>query len=206
VFVRIHPLNPEERKLKQIIDCLNNGGLIIYPTDTVYSVGCSIMHTQAVQRLYRFKGVTEKTAQFSFICESFTQLSTYAKSIDTTLYRVLKKVLPGPYTFIMAASKQVPKVLHSKKNTVGLRLPHNNICNSIVQLLGHPIISTSLPLSDEIEHYIDPEIFYDDFAHQVDIVIDGGLGSPMPSTVFNVADWPIVELIRVGAGDENIFD
>jgi tRNA threonylcarbamoyl adenosine modification protein (Sua5/YciO/YrdC/YwlC family) len=206
MYLRVHPINPEERKINQICDCLKNSGVIIYPTDTMYGIGCSILNTKAIERLYKIKGVNEKTAQFSFICKDISDLSQYAKSIETTLFRILKKALPGPYTFIMEASKEVPKLLKTKKNTVGLRIPQNIICQTIIETLGHPIISTSLPAHAELEHYIDPEVFYEDFENKVDLVIDGGLGTIDASSVIDVTQWPEYKIIREGIGNINIFE
>jgi tRNA threonylcarbamoyl adenosine modification protein (Sua5/YciO/YrdC/YwlC family) len=206
MYIRIHPQNPEERKVKQICDTLQNDGVVIYPTDTMYGIGCSILSPKAIQRLYKIKGLNEKTANFSFICKDISDLSLYAKSIDTALFRILKKVLPGPYTFIFEATKEVPKLLKTKKNKVGLRIPDNIICNSIVEVLGHPIISTSLPLHKELEHYTDPEVFHDDFENLVDWVIDGGIGQIDSSTVIDVSEWPDYTIIREGLGDATIFD
>jgi tRNA threonylcarbamoyl adenosine modification protein (Sua5/YciO/YrdC/YwlC family) len=205
MFVRIHPINPEERKINQVVDCLRNGGLIIYPTDTVYGIGCDINNPKAIEKLYRLKGVNEKTAKFSFICKDISDFSQYTKSLDTPVFKVIKKCLPGPYTFILDASKEVPKLLKTKKNTVGLRIPDNTICKAIVTALGNPIISTSLPETDEVEDYTDPEIFFYLFENKVDIVIDGGIGKMETSTVIQYNDG-VAEIIREGAGDISIFE
>jgi tRNA threonylcarbamoyl adenosine modification protein (Sua5/YciO/YrdC/YwlC family) len=204
MFLRVHPVNPEERKIKQIVDCLLDGGLIIYPTDTVYGIGCDIYNQKAIQKLYQLKGVTEKTAKFSFICKDISDFSKYAKSMDTATFKQIKKCLPGPYTFILEASKETPKLLKTKKNTVGLRIPNNVICQAIVQALGHPIISTSLPETMDVEDFTDPDVFYFAFENKVDLVIDGGIGNVQTSSVIQYVDG-LPEIIREGAGDVELF-
>ena len=191
MFLRIHPDNPEDRKIQQVLDCLRNGGLIIYPTDTVYGIGCDIFNAKAIEKLYRLKDVNEKTARFSFICKDLSDFS--------------KKSLPGPFTFILDASKEVPKLLKTKKNTVGLRIPDNKICAAIVDALGHPIITTSLPETAEVEDYTDPETFFYLFENKVDLVIDGGIGNTESSTVISFVNDEI-EIIRKGAGSIEIFE
>jgi tRNA threonylcarbamoyl adenosine modification protein (Sua5/YciO/YrdC/YwlC family) len=205
MFLRIHPINPEERKINQIVDCLRNGGIIIYPTDTVYGIGCDIKNPRAIEKLYQLKGVTEKTAKFSFICKDISDFSLYTKSMDTPVFKLLKKCLPGPYTFILEASKEVPKLLKTKKNTVGIRVPDNKICNAIVTALGNPIISTSLPETNEVEDFTDPEIFFYLFENRVDLVVDGGIGNIETSSVIQFIDGK-AEIIREGAGDISIFE
>jgi tRNA threonylcarbamoyl adenosine modification protein (Sua5/YciO/YrdC/YwlC family) len=200
MFIRIHPVNPEDRKIQQVVTCLRNGGIIIYPTDTVYGIGCDITNAKAVEKLYRIKGVTQKTAQFSFICKDIRQFSLYAKSYSTAVFKQINRCLPGPYTFILEASKEVPKLLQTKKNTVGIRVPDNTICQALVEALGNPIISTSLPQKEAIEEYTEPELFYYLFENQVDMVIDGGLGNAEPSTVVSFVTGD-AELIRLGAGE-----
>src|ERR1700749_1965361 len=142
LLLSIHPVDPQPRLIKQVVECLKDGGIIIYPTDTIYGLGCDIMQHKAVERICQIKNVDPGKAQFSFICSDLSHLSDYTKSIDTPLYRMLKNHLPGPYTFILPASKQVPKILQSKKSTVGIRVPDNKICCSILQELGNPILST----------------------------------------------------------------
>src|ERR1700730_7094531 len=156
MLLHFHPLNPQPRNIWTITDCLLKGGVIIYPTDTIYGLGCDIFQQKAIERICRIKNVIPSKAQLSFICYDLSDLSKYTKSISTPLYRILKNYLPGPYTFILPASKQVPKILKSKKNTIGLRIPANNIARTIVKELGHPILSTSLP-GDKVEEYTDPE-------------------------------------------------
>lgn len=199
MLIAIHPKNPQPRLLSQVAECLKDGGVIIYPTDTIYGLGCDILQQKAVERICKIKNVDPKKAQLSFICRDLSHLSDYTKSIDTPLYRVLKNYLPGPYTFILPASKQVPKILKSKKDTIGLRIPDNIICREILETLGNPILSASLP-GEMVEEFTDPEIIYEKFGTLVDFVIDGGPGSVVPSTVIDCTtdDWTI---IRQGAGE-----
>lgn len=198
MLLYVHPENPQLRNIKVIIDCLMDGGIIIYPTDTIYGLGCSIFQHKAIEKICRLKNVDSRKAQLSFICNDLSDLSTYTKSISTPLYRLLKTYLPGPYTFILPASKQVPKILKSKKETIGLRIPDNKIACSIIKELGHPILSTSLP-GEMVEEYTDPEIMYENFKNQVDIVVHGGLGGMVPSTVLDCTVEPPA-LIRQGLG------
>jgi tRNA threonylcarbamoyl adenosine modification protein (Sua5/YciO/YrdC/YwlC family) len=199
MLIQIHPQNPQPRLIKQIVDCLHNGGVVVYPTDTIYGLGCSINHHKAVERICKIKNVDPEKAQLSFICKDLSHLSDYTKSIDTPLYRLLKSYLPGPFTFILPASKQVPKILQSKKSTIGLRVPDNEICQQILNELDVPILSASLP-GDMVEEYTDPEIIYEKLGHLVDYVIDGGIGGIIPSTIVDcvTADWHIT---RQGLGE-----
>jgi len=199
MLLSIHPVNPQPRLIKQISECLKNGGVIIYPTDTIYGLGCDIHHPKAVERICRIKNIDPKKSQLSFICRDLSHLSDYTKSIDTPLYRILKLCLPGPYTFILPASKQVPKILKSKKETIGLRVPDNAICKSILEDLGNPILSASLP-GEIVEECTNPEIIYEIFGGQVDFVIDGGPGGIIPSTVVDCTtdEWTV---IRQGLGE-----
>ena len=199
MLLRIHPQNPQQRLLDQVVDCLRNGGIIIYPTDTIYGLGCDIFHPKAVERICKIKNIDPQKAQLSFICRDLSHLSDYTKSIDTPLYRILKNHLPGPYTFILPASKLVPKILKSKKDTVGLRIPDNVICRSILETLGNPILSASLP-GEMVEEYTDPEIIYEKFGKQVDYVVDGGPGGIIPSNVIDCTtdEWSIT---RQGLGE-----
>jgi tRNA threonylcarbamoyl adenosine modification protein (Sua5/YciO/YrdC/YwlC family) len=199
--LHLHPVNPQPRQIKTIIECLLDGGIIIYPTDTIYGLGCDIYQQKAIQRICRIKNVDPQKAQLSFVCHDLSDLSKYTKSISTPLYRLLKNHLPGPYTFILPASKEVPRILQSKKNTVGLRVPDNVIANTIVQQLGHPLLSASLP-GDMVEEYTDPELMYENFGKLVDIVIDGGMGGMKPSTIVDCTDEPY-QVIRQGLGEWN---
>lgn len=198
MLVHIHPVNPQPRLVKQVAECLKNGGVIIYPTDTIYGLGCDIMQPKAVERICRIKNIDPKKAQLSFICRDLGHLSDYTKSIDTPLYRMLKSYLPGPFTFILPASKLVPKILQNKKSTVGLRVPDNVICRDILAELGNPILSASLP-GDMVEEYTDPEVIHEKFEHLVDMVVDGGTGGMVPSTIVDCTadEWAIT---RQGLG------
>lgn len=200
MLVHIHPDNPQERNIKAAVDCLRSGGVIVYPTDTIYGLGCDIYNTEAIERICRIKKIDPKKAQLSFVCADLSQLSTFAKPIDTTIFRILKRALPGPYTFILEASKQVPKMLKTKKDTVGLRVPDHIITQRLIQELGHPIMSVSLPMDVEIEYYTDPEAIQELYTKQVDMVIDSGLGTVSLSTVIDCTSGA-PELIREGAGD-----
>ena len=203
MLIYIHPVDPQPRLIRQVADCLKQGGLVIYPTDTIYGLGCDIRQQKAVERICTIKNVDPQKAQLSFICRDLSNLSDYTKSIDTPLYRLLKSYLPGPYTFILPASKQVPKILQSRKSTIGLRVPDNVICRHILEALGNPILSASLP-GDMVEEYTDPEIIHEKFGTMVDYVIDGGIGGMVPSTIVDCTapEWVIT---RQGLG-EIIFE
>ena len=199
MLLQIHPDNPNPRNIKTVIECLLDGGVIIYPTDTIYGLGCDIFQHKAIDRICTIKNIDPAKVQLSFICRDLSHLSDYTKSIGTPLYRMLKSYLPGPYTFILPASKQVPKILQTKKSTIGLRIPDNVVCRDILDVLGHPILSTSLP-GEMVEEYTDPEIIHEKFGHVVDMVIDGGTGGMIPSTIVDCVtdNWVIT---RQGAGE-----
>lgn len=199
MIVQIHPDNPQPRLIINVVDTLRSGGVIIYPTDTIYGLGCDIYNTSAIARICRIKNIDPKKANFSFVCAGLSHLSEYAKSIDTPVFRILKSTLPGPYTYILEASKQVPKMLKSKKDTVGIRVPDHNITQAIVKELGHPIMSVSLPMEADVAYYTDPELIYETFENQVDIVIDGGPGGTVPSTIIDCSQGAPT-LLREGAG------
>jgi tRNA threonylcarbamoyl adenosine modification protein (Sua5/YciO/YrdC/YwlC family) len=213
MLLHLHPDNPQARNTKMIVECLLDGGVIIYPTDTIYGLGCDIRQHKAVERICQIKQVNPAKAQLSFICYDLSDLSMYTKSISTPLYRLLKTYLPGPYTFVLPASKQVPKILKSKKDTIGLRIPDNTIARSLIRELGHPILSSSLPGKSSgpsqrsveawalpVEEYTDPEMIYEKFEHLVDIVVDGGIGGTIPSTVIDcTGEEPVI--IRKGLGE-----
>lgn len=201
MLLHIHPDNPQLRQIKTTVECLQRGGIIIYPTDTIYGLGCDILEHKAIEKICRIKNVDAKKAQLSFICSDLSHLSDYAKQIPTATFRLLKEYLPGPYTFILPASKMVPKILQSKKDTIGLRIPDNKIAQAIINELGRPILSASLP-GEMVEDYTDPEIMYENFMNEVDIVIDGGIGGTEPSTVIDcTGQEPVV--IREGLGKWN---
>lgn len=199
MFLHVHPDNPNERNVKIIVECLLDGGIIIYPTDTIYGLGCDIFQHKAVERIARIKQIDLRKINMSFICKDLSDLSLYTKSISTPLYRMLKHYLPGPYTFILPASKEVPKILQTKKNTIGLRVPDNNVCKSLLNELNHPVLSTSLP-GDFVEEYTDPELIYRNFENIVDIVVDGGAGGMMPSTIVDCTSEPY-QVVRQGLGE-----
>jgi tRNA threonylcarbamoyl adenosine modification protein (Sua5/YciO/YrdC/YwlC family) len=198
MLVSIHPDNPQPRLIKQVGDCLRKGGVVVYPTDTIYGLGCDIFNFDAIEKLCRIKGIHPQKAQLSFICRDLSHLSDFSKSIDNSIFRMLKKHLPGPFTFILPASKLVPKILHHKKATIGIRVPDNNICRFLLEDLGNPIITTSLP-GEMVEEYTNPEIIFEKFGNLVDIVIDGGIGGIIPSTVVDCTT-PDPEVIRQGMG------
>lgn len=199
MLLHVHPDNPQPRQIKTIVECLQSGGIIIYPTDTIYGLGCDIFQHKAIERICRIKNVDPLKAQLSFICNGLSDLSTYTKQISTPVYRMLKQYLPGPYTFILPASREVPKILKSKKDTIGLRVPDNKIACTIIRELGHPILSASLP-GDMVEEYTDPEYMHDNFKKLVDIVVDGGIGGMVPSTIVDCTEEePVV--LREGLGE-----
>jgi tRNA threonylcarbamoyl adenosine modification protein (Sua5/YciO/YrdC/YwlC family) len=201
MIIRIHPDNPQERLIKQVAECLLDGGVIIYPTDTIYGFGCDIFQNKAVERICRIKGIDPIKANLSFVCSDLSDLSKYARSISTPHYRYIKALIPGPFTFILNASKEVPKILKSKKDTIGLRVPNHQIPHAIAEKLGHPILSSSLP-GDMVEEYTDPELIYEKFEKLVDIVIDAGAGGMEYSTIIDLTeDEPVV--IRQGLGQLN---
>ena len=199
MLVNVHPENPQERIVKQIADCLKDGGVIIYPTDTVYGLGCDIFQPKAVERICRIKGIDPEKANLSFVCSDLSDLSKYARSITTPQYRFIKQYIPGPFTFILSASKEVPKILKSKRNTIGLRVPDHKITHAIASALGHPILSSSLP-GDMVEEYTDPELIHKKFEKLVDMVIDGGIGGMQYSTIIDMTD-EVPEIIRQGMGE-----
>jgi tRNA threonylcarbamoyl adenosine modification protein (Sua5/YciO/YrdC/YwlC family) len=198
MLIHIHPDNPQDRLIKQVVGILKSGGIIIYPTDTIYGLGCDITQHKAVERICRIKGVDPQKANLSFVCYDLSDLSHYAKQLDTAVYRTLKQYLPGPYTFILEASKQVPKILKTKKDTVGIRVPDNIIARCIVKELGNPILSATLP-GEYVEEYTDPDLIHEKFEKLVDVVIDGGVGGIVPSTIISFVSGE-AEVVREGAG------
>lgn len=199
LLIKLYEENPNPRDVAKVVSILKNGGLIIYPTDTVYGLGCDITNTRALERVAQIKGVKLEKANFSFICKDLSNLSDYVKQIDTATFKILKRALPGPYTFILPGNNNLPTVF-KKKKTVGIRVPDNAIAQAIVALLGNPIVSTSIYDEDElIEYTTDPELILEKWDHLVDAVIDGGYGGNIPSTVIDLTtDEP--ELIREGKG------
>jgi tRNA threonylcarbamoyl adenosine modification protein (Sua5/YciO/YrdC/YwlC family) len=198
MLLEVHPKNPQLRHIQTITECLSAGGVIIYPTDTVYGFGCDIFHPKAVERICRIKQIDPAKANLSFICHDLSDLSKYAKSISTPTFRLLKKHIPGAFTFILPASKEVPKILKSKKDTIGLRVPDNLIAQTILKTLGHPILSSSLP-GEMVEEYTDPEQIYEVFGKQVDIVVNAGIGGMEYSTIVDFTNEEH-EIVRQGKG------
>lgn len=203
-LVKIYEENPNPKEIKKVVDVLKSGGLIIYPTDTVYGLGCDITNTKALERVARIKGVKLEKANFSFVCHDLSNLSDYVKQIDTSTFKILKRALPGPYTFVLPGSKSLPSVF-KKKKTVGIRVPNNAIAIEIVKQLGNPIISTSIYDEDEIiEYTTDPELILEKWNNLVDLVIDGGYGDNQPSTIIDLSEGePII--LREGKGSLEIF-
>jgi tRNA threonylcarbamoyl adenosine modification protein (Sua5/YciO/YrdC/YwlC family) len=201
MLLQIHPRDPQPRQVNKVVESLQRGGIIIYPTDTIYGLGCDILQQRAIEKICRIKQVDPKKAQLSFICADLSHLSIYAKQLTTATFRLLKEYLPGPYTFILPASRMVPKILQSKKDTIGLRIPDNKLALAIINGLGRPILSASLP-GELVEDYTDPEIMQENFINEVDIVVDGGIGGINPSTVVDcTGEEPVV--LRMGAGEWN---
>jgi len=199
-FIRLYEENPDPRRVRQIVEVLRNGGVIIYPTDTVYGMGCDITNQKAVEKICRIKGINPKKHNFSFVCADLSNISQYTRIISKPVFKMMKKGLPGPFTFILEASSQVPKILHSNKKTVGIRVPNHGIPRAIVEELGQPILSTSIRDEDEIiEYSTDPELIFDKYQNLVDIVIDGGYGSNMPSTILDCTGDEVV-VVREGLG------
>lgn len=203
-LIRIYEENPNPKDIKKVVDVLRKGGLVIYPTDTVYGLGCDITNTSALERIALIKQVKLEKANFSFICEDLSNLSDYVKQIDTQTFKILKRNLPGPYTFILPGNSNLPNVF-KKKKTVGIRVPANNICRAIVHELGNPIVSTSIRDEDEvIEYTTDPELILEKWDKLVDIVIDGGYGDNIPSTVIDLTTAE-PEVMRKGKGSIEIM-
>lgn len=205
MLIEIHPENPNTRGIAKIVECLKDGGVVIYPTDTIYGIGCDIFQPKAVERIAKIKGIDLKKQNFSFICSDLSHLSDYALPIDRSLYKIMRKVLPGPYTFILNANSNIPKLFKIKKKTVGIRVPNHNIPLQLVDQIGNPLLTTSL-IEDvnNIESNIEPSIIYENYKNKVDIVIDGGLGKLTPSTVLDCTKSEI-EIIRKGLGDLDVF-
>ncbi len=203
-YIKIYEENPHPKEIKRVVDVLRKGGLVIYPTDTVYGLGCDITNTRALERIARIKGVKLEKANWSFICADLSNFSDYVRQIDTATFKILKRALPGPYTFILPGNNNLPKAF-KKKKTVGIRVPDNRIANALVVELGNPIVSTSIRDEDELlEYTTDPELIFEKWQNLVDIVIDGGYGGNMASTIIDLSqDEP--KVIREGKGDLDIL-
>ena len=200
MLLKIYPENPNIKEILKVVEVLKRGGVIIYPTDTVYGFGCDIYQAKAVEQIARIKGINKKKANFSFICHSLSHLSDFTKNIDNPIFKLMKKNLPGAFTFILHANSKVPRLFKSNKKTVGIRVPDNNIAREIVNVLGNPIMSSSVHDDDEIiEYTTDPELIYEKYKNDVDLVIDGGYGNNEASTIVNCIHDEI-EIIRQGKG------
>lgn len=203
-FIKIYPENPSEKEIARVVKILKEGGLIIYPTDTVYGLGCDITNTKALERIAKIKGIKLEKANFSFVCSDLSNISDYVKQIDTSTFKILKRALPGPYTFILPGNNNLPKEF-KKKTTVGIRVPDNEIALEIVRQLGNPIVSTSIHDDDEVlEYTTDPELIFEKWQNLVDLVIDGGYGDNEASTIIDLSDGePVV--IREGKGSLDVL-
>lgn len=203
-FIKIYEDKPSEAAIKKVAEVLRNGGLVIYPTDTVYGIGCDITNSRALERLAKLKDIKLEKANFSFVCSSLSNLSDYVRQIDTSTFKILKRALPGPYTFILPGNNDLPREFRKKK-TVGIRVPDNNIARQIVEVLGNPIVSSSIHDEDEvIEYSTDPELIFEKWQNKVDLVIDGGYGENVPSTIIDLTGYePVV--VREGKGDVDVF-
>ncbi len=200
MLVKIYAENPDPRQIRKVIEALQNGGIIVYPTDTVYGLGCDITNARAVEKAARIKGVNVEKSNFSFICSDLSHLSDYTRPISNQLFKLIRKYSPGPFTFILNANNNVPKYFKGKKKTVGIRVPDNSIIHEIVRELGNPILSTSVHDEDEIlEYTTDPELIHEKYADIVDLVIDGGYGGNIPSTIIDCTG-DIPEIVRQGKG------
>jgi tRNA threonylcarbamoyl adenosine modification protein (Sua5/YciO/YrdC/YwlC family) len=204
-IIKIYPENPQERKIKEVVEALSKGAIVIYPTDTIYGMGCDIHNAKAVERVCRIKNINPSKINLSFICYDLSHISEYTKNLPTSTFKIMKKALPGPFTFLLPSSNKVPKMLNTKKDTVGIRIPDNNIPRQLVKELGNPIITTSVKDEDDlIEYSTDPGLIYEKYGNLVDIVIDGGYGNNVPSTVIDCTGSEI-EVVRQGMGDINEF-
>ena len=201
VLIKIFPENPNDRQLRTVVECLKDGGIIIYPTDTIYGIGCDIFHSKSVERISELRGIKPGKATFSFICSDLSQLSAFTRPIENSIFKMMKANLPGPFTFILNANNNVPRHIQSKRKTVGIRIPDHPVTLEIVRMLGNPIMSTSVHDDDEIlEYTTDPELIYEKFSNKVDIVIDSGFGGNIQSTVIDCTDDEI-QIIRQGKGE-----
>jgi tRNA threonylcarbamoyl adenosine modification protein (Sua5/YciO/YrdC/YwlC family) len=200
-LLKIHPLNPEQRKIRHVVEILKKGGIIVYPTDTIYGIGCDLMNRKAIEKLCHILDIKPQKLDLSFICHDLSHISEYVRRIDTPVFKLLKKALPGPFTFILESSSKVPKILDVNKKTVGIRIPDHEVPRMIVEELGNPLITASIKNDDVIKEYTtDPEEMYEDFKNSVDMVIDSGAGGHIPSTVVDCTTNEI-QIIRHGLGD-----
>ena len=204
MLLKLYEQNPNPRHIQKIVECLRENGVIIYPTDTVYGLGCDITNSRALEKIAKIKGIKLEKVNFSFVCSDLSNLSDYVKQIDTSTFKILKRALPGPYTFILPGNNDLPKEFRKKK-TVGIRVPDNNIAREIVKLLGNPIVSTSIHDEDEvIEYSTDPELIFEKWNNKVDLVIDGGYGDNVASTIIDLTGYE-PEVIREGKGSLDVL-
>jgi len=200
LLIKIYPENPNERQLRTVVECLRDGGIVVYPTDTIYGIGCDIFKSRSIDKICELRGIKPGKSTFSFICSDVSHLSDYCRPIENNIFKVMKANLPGPFTFILNASNNVPRHIQSKRKTVGIRIPDNPITLEIVRLLGNPIMSTSVHDDDDIiEYTTDPELIYEKFSNSVDLVIDAGIGGNIPSTVLDCTDGEVT-VLREGKG------
>ena len=205
MLLPIHPANPDPRKIAQVVECLRKGGIVVYPTDTVYSMGCDMLNSKALEKLALIKQVKLEKANFSLICHDLSHLTEYSKQLSNPVFKLMRNSLPGPYTFILEASKAIPKIFSDKKKTVGIRVPDNAIARAIVEALGNPLASTSVHDDDEILDYTtDAELIHEKWSNRVDLVVDGGTGGLEPSTIISCINDEI-EVLRVGKGRVDIL-
>ncbi len=201
MLIKLHPANPAPRQINQVVEILKSGGVIIYPTDTVYGLGCDIFNQKAVEKVARIKGVKTEKANFSFICSDLSHISDFTRQFSNHVFKTMKRYLPGPYTFILPANNNIPKLFKNKKKSVGIRIPDNSIPIEIVKALGNPILTTSIHDTDEVIDYTtDPELIHETYQNIVDAVIDGGFGNNIPSTILDCTDDEII-VLRQGLGE-----
>jgi len=204
MYLEIHPENPEPRKIAQAVEIIKKGGVVIFPTDTIYALGCDLGNSKAIERVCKILGKKPERANLSLICADLSDLSSYSAPINSTVFKLMKHCLPGPYTFILKSSRLVPKLFQTNKKTVGIRVPDNIIIRSLLEQLGHPLVSASVHAEDEIIDYLtDPTEIYEQFENQIDLMIDGGMGDNQPSTIIDCVDGEPI-LLREGKGEVDI--
>ncbi len=205
MLIKLYEENPSQRHLKQVHECLMDGGIIIYPTNTLYGFGCDIYKSKAIEKIAQIKHIEVRKNTFSIVCHNLSQMADYAKPIDNHNFKIIKRCLPGPYTFILEANNKIPKHLHRKEKQVGIRIPDNKIAQEIIEQLGNPMLSSSVPVNlDEIEYSVNPELIYERYGHIVDIVIDAGPGEISPSTIVDMTTDEI-NIIREGKGSLDLI-
>ncbi len=204
MLLKIHPDNPSARHIKMVVDCLSSGGIIIYPTDTLYAIGCDIYKPRSFEKVALIKGIKKEKANFSFLFYDLSQLADFTRPISNDVYKLMKRSLPGPYTFILNGNNNIPKIFQTKKKTIGIRIPQNNIISEVIRELGNPIMSTSIPKdADILEYSTDPSILYDKYQNLVDMVIDGGIADDTPSTIIDCTGEEVL-VVREGKGYEEL--